>query len=120
MEKPIFKIVINSIFAGNQNNMQDVVKKINYTVVAEKAGEYVISTDVIDLMPPDPEHFTPFESLTEQQVIGWLEQQERIISTKIYLEDILEKKIQERTITVKIPPWVPVPPTLPPPPNLLV
>jgi len=102
-----------SIEKTNTDNLQDVVCKVVWTRVGTDdadgiAGSMFGSTN-LDLAAIDPNAFTSYASLTEQQVAGWLETVEA--GNLEYYNSVIERGINEKRNVVKVDrqnlPWVP-------------
>jgi len=64
-------------------------------------------TGISNLGPPDPYNFTPFNQLTQQQVVGWVEAslgQDQIDAIDLSLEGEIDSQITPPT-EVLPPPW---------------
>lgn len=110
--EPTFKITINSMLTGTVGNLQDIVKQVEYTIVAEKDNQQTSTTNTVQLPTPSLDNFTSFDDLTEEQVVGWINSLEQTSSIKNYLKEQLEKKIAESVLQVKRAPWMPPNPTV--------
>jgi hypothetical protein len=64
---------------------------------------------------PDPENFTPFDQLTQEQVVGWLEESLDVEKMTEGLQENIDAQINP--VTVTLPPSWNTPPT-PPTPNV--
>jgi hypothetical protein len=71
---------VNSMLtAKSEDGMTDVVKSASWTrtateVVGEDAQTYTASfTGVTPFETPNPASFTPYDEVTEEQVIGWID-----------------------------------------------
>lgn len=102
-----------SMHKQNTESLQEVVCKVVWTRIGTDdvdgvSGSMFGSTD-LDLAALDPNNFTPFASLTEQQVAGWLETVEA--GNLAYYNSVIEKSILEKRNVVRVErqnlPWVP-------------
>lgn len=89
-----------------ENGLTDVVFLVHFSYVAttadEKYTEQIVSA--ASVAEPDPENFTNFEDLTEEQVQGWVES---VIDFELYKQN-LNNAIQEKinpTKQIKDTPW---------------
>jgi hypothetical protein len=95
----------------NQNDLTDVVYNIHWSYIAEnnEGGEPIPATGSIGVQTieaPSAESFTPFESLTQETVVGWLEAkmgEERIAEMKANLDARIEEKINPTKVTKQLP-----------------
>lgn len=95
-----YKFTINALDILKQDNdLQDVVYNIHWTLTASNeqgTTAYAIGTKKIQA--PDPEGFIPYEELTEEIIIGWL-QSEGVDSDN--LKAILDRNVIEKETPVK-------------------
>jgi len=58
----------------NEDNLQDVVYNVNwrYSAINEE-GVMALTYGGLLVSPPSAEDFTPYDQLTKEQIIGWLE-----------------------------------------------
>jgi hypothetical protein len=58
----------------NEDNLQDVVYNVNWRYKAVNENDITVETfGALLVPPPSQEDFTPYEDLTKDQVIGWLD-----------------------------------------------
>ena len=78
------------IVAPMESGLENVIKRVIATYTADDgAGNTASQLMHVVLGAVDPENFTPYESLTLSQVIGWIE---ALVDTSYwqgYLDDIL-------------------------------
>ena len=92
----------------NQNDMINVVSVSYWKLTATDNGTTVSSYGSVGLGSPNPASFTPFESITQQQLQEWTEQalgSDFVTKTK----EALEKQIREKQNPTQgntQPPWV--------------
>jgi hypothetical protein len=87
----------------NDGNLQDVVITIHWRYGATKDE---VSTDIYGStsMPlPTGENFTPYEDLTKQQVVGWLEATLDVPAMEESLESQLDLLINPINVTLQPP-----------------
>jgi hypothetical protein len=58
---------------------------------------------------PDPENFTPYDQLTEEQVVGWLEAELDVPAMTASLQENID--LQINPVVVTLPPAWNTPPT---------
>ena len=83
-------------FQGNETNADK-----NY--FAENYGATTVGT-------PDPQSFTPFDQLTQEQVVAWLEQKLDVLKMTSVLQENINLQINPVDVTLT-PPWVTPGPT---------
>jgi hypothetical protein len=90
--------------APSENGLANVIKTIHWTYTAQETdGDQLISScnNCYPLTSPTPEQFVDFETLTEEQVIGWLENSLDI--------SVLQNNLANQIITQRNPPIAPLP-----------
>ncbi len=108
--------------ALSEDGMTDVVKSASWTRTAtevigegEEAKIYTSSfPGVTPFSAPDPAAFTPYEDITEEQVIGWIESKVDMASIDAMVTKNVEDQINPPVVELPLP-WAP--PTTPTPPT---
>lgn len=99
-----FKWIISAMECIKKDgDLQDVVITIHWRYAAEKDG---VSTDMYGATAiplPTGEEFTPYEELTKEQVVGWLEATLDVESMKQNLESQLDLLINPTNVTLQPP-----------------
>lgn len=77
------------VVAPTEAGLTDVVKRV--IAVYEAFDGVRTSTRLLNVVldPPDPQNFTPFASLTQLQVNGWLEAKVSVADLQAYLDEQL-------------------------------
>jgi len=86
---------IKSLHKTTVNSLQDVVVKVMYEYVGtdSESGQTAFFPGVTPLPEPDANSFTPFENLTQQEVIEWLIANVDTTHMKVRVERDIEFKI---------------------------
>ena len=94
-----------------QDDRTDVVVNVHWTRCATD-GEYSASLgDVMGIVLDSTAPYTPYEDLTEAQVIGWLEKAfgpEALANQIVTLDERIENQVNPPIISLPLP-WVPAP-----------
>lgn len=90
--------------APSANGLSDVVKVIHWRLSATDGQYYTDSYSTVSLDAPDAENFTSFDSLTEEQVIAWVESKVDVESVKTGLQNQLAA-LANPPIVVKTGAW---------------
>lgn len=101
-EFPAFDIVFND------NDLTDVVTTVHWRLRGNQANTTAELYGTIVLLPPDPNSYTPFEQLTKEQVVEWVEDSfnpELLEKYKQMISDNIEEKLNPTRATVE-PPWL--------------
>lgn len=82
--------------AVNLGELQDVIKTIRWRLTAtHESGTEADTHGVIYLETPNPDTFIPYEEITEDLVIGWVENYLETVK-----EPIIEDGIEKSTLAV--------------------
>jgi hypothetical protein len=90
--------------APSANGLSDVVKVIHWRLSATDGQYYTDSYSTVSLDAPDAENFTSFDSLTEEQVIAWVESKVDVENVKTGLQNQLAA-LANPPIVVKTGAW---------------
>ena len=89
-----------------EDTLENVVFQADwrYTATSENEEYTEQSVGLSSIPSPDPNNFTPFDDLTEEQVKSWVENEVDFSKFKEYLDNRIEEKINPPT-EVKDVPW---------------
>jgi len=100
--------VINMEVIPSLDGMTDIVKNILFQVTDEVlingVSYQIIGGDVVSLPIPNPSNFTPYDSLTESEVVEWIEENYNVDA----LVERLTVNLQQQVAPVLVPmtpPW---------------
>jgi hypothetical protein len=97
----------------HEENMDDVVIIVHWRYQARELHEekeYFAETyGAASVGMPDPENFTPYDQLTEEQVVGWLEAELDVPAMTASLQENID--LQINPVVVTLPPAWNTPPT---------
>lgn len=102
-----YKLKINKLEVKTaEGDLTNVVFLVHFSYIATTEDEQYSETalGMASIASPDPENFTNFEDLTEEQVQGWVES---VIDFELYKQN-LNNAIQEKinpTKQIKETPW---------------
>lgn len=104
---------INKVRCADQAGLPDVVKQVEFTLSGEDSGckfdlPGVVKFDFDD-SALDPASFVQFSSLTEEQVLSWLESSPVFGSVKSHVAMVVERMVAEAALAPKPLPWAPEP-----------
>jgi hypothetical protein len=84
----------------------NVVYRVHWRLTASSDGYYESDIGVEELTTEEISSFIPFEELTQEQVIDWVEEsmgEERVSDIKVKLEEMLYAQINPEYVTMTIP-----------------
>lgn len=91
-----------------EGDMRDVVTTIHWRFQGNETSNgkkyFAESYGATTLGTPNPERFTPFASLTQAQVVGWLEQELDVTKMTEVLQNDINLQITPANVTLT-PPW---------------
>ncbi len=104
-----FTIKINGIRTATVNGLENTVKLVDWTLVGEEAGQKFELPQTIELADPESANFIPLSSLTEAEVIAWVEATDtRIPGIKAHIQYVLDKEVAKAALASTAMPWAPV------------
>lgn len=115
----VYSYKINSARVVAQDGLTDVVKEIEVTVTGTDGAAKFELPVVVKLGDADPSNFTAFSSLTESQLVSWVENDQSLDSTKAHIAFVVAKEAEKLAMEQKPLPWQPAPepaPVAPVPP----
>ena len=110
-----YSVKINGIRVVNSGSLNDVVRDVDYTLTGVDGEASFALPNTIRLGEPDSSEFVPFESLTEAQVVQWVEATD-MSSTKAHIAFVVAKEVDKLAMEQKPLPWAPAPEAAPTPP----
>lgn len=113
----IYTTAIDSCRVTTQGDLTNVVKEVNCTIT----GTDDVVTSCTFSLPiqvkfgaADPQSFTPFEDITEAEMVAWVNAQtDQIAPVQAHIEYVLQQQLAIAALTPKPLPWAP--PTPPDP-----
>jgi len=112
----VYSYKINAARVGSQDSLTNVVKGVEVTVTGtDGAAEFDLPV-VVKLADADADSFTLFALLTEDQIVGWVENDPSLDGTKAHIALVVEKEKAKLALENKPLPWAPAPEGAPVPP----
>lgn len=96
------------------DGLSDVVRVIHWRLTATDGVNSVDTYSTVSLDAPDANNFTAFNTLTEAQVISWVESKLNVVELKASLDSQLAA-LANPPIVVKQGPWIAEPAPAPAP-----
>jgi hypothetical protein len=107
----VYSYKINAARVVAQDGLTDVVKEIDVTVTgADGAAKFDLPTTV-KLGAADPDSFTAFTALTEEQLVSWAENDTAVENIKAHIAMIVANEAKKLAMEQKPLPWAPAPGT---------
>ena len=96
---------INAVDAHvSQDGLDNVIYNVHYSYIGEDENGNVASQIGVQHVPyVDPENFTPFDQLTQADVISWIEPQLNIEEFKSNLDAQLTEMATPTMVTLQVP-----------------
>lgn len=105
----VYSYKINAARVVAQDGLTDVVKEIEVTVTGTDGAAKFELPVVVKLGDADPGNFTAFSSLTEEQIVSWIESDPSLDSTKAHVALVVAKEAEKLASEPKPLPWLPPP-----------
>jgi len=112
----VYSYKINAARVVAQDGLTDVIKEVEVTVTGTDGAAKFELPVVAKLAEADAGSFTSFASLTEEQIIGWVENDPSLDGTKAHIAFVVEKEKAKLALENKPLPWAPAPEAAPMPP----
>lgn len=103
-----YSVKINGIRVVNSGSLSDVVRDVDYTLTGVDGAASFALPNTIRLETPEADSFIPFESLTEAQVVEWVEAKD-LSSAKAHIAFVVAKEVEKLASESKPLPWAPAP-----------
>lgn len=88
----------------NENNLQDVVYNVNWRYTASNEdGVSAVNFGAQFVPPPSEEDFIPYDELTKEQVVGWLEASMDVPLMNLNLDTQIELIVNPIDVTLPPP-----------------
>lgn len=109
-----YSVKINGVRVQSQDTLTDVVKQVDASMTGTDGEASFTLPFQVQLPEADAETFTTFASLTEAQLVTWVEAEtEKLESIKAHIALVVEKEVEKLAMTQKPLPWAPVEPEAP-------
>lgn len=107
-----YSITLHNARVHSQDELIDVVKELDVSLIATDGQSTISVPFMVELEPANPENFSTFDKLTEEEMISWVWAQTDVIErNKAHVELILNKEIEKGKLVSKDLPWKPASPS---------
>jgi hypothetical protein len=101
-----FQIKITGIRTGTVGQLTDVIRKVDFSVAGADSGQTFELPQTVDLNDPQPESFVQLASLTQAQVVAFVESTfTQMDSVKAHIQFVLNKEVARAALESKPLPW---------------
>jgi hypothetical protein len=114
----VYTISVNGLRVVSEDGLTDVVKEVDVQMTGTDSGSSFALPFTVPLGPADPDNFTAFGTLTEAELVSWVEAQTDVLTPyKAHIAMVVEKEVAKAALTAKPLPWAPPAPdpSTPPP-----
>lgn len=108
-----YSITITSARVQTEGDLTDIVKELDVQVKGQDGPAQFALPATLTLGAPDPDAFTAFASLTEAQLVEWVDAHPMIAPIKAHVAMIVSKEVEKLALTQKPLPWQPEPAPMP-------
>lgn len=105
----VYSYKINAARVVAQDGLTDVVKEVEVTVTGTDGAAKFDLPVTVKLADADPTSFTEFASLTEEQLVSWVENDPSLDGTKAHIAFVVAKEVEKLASESKPLPWAPAP-----------
>jgi len=106
----VYSISINGVRVSAEGGLSDVVKEVEYTLTGTDSGCSFALPNRVKMEAANPDSFIPFASLTEAQIVSWIEARPDLLdSSKAHIAYVVAKEVERAALEQKPLPWVPAP-----------
>jgi hypothetical protein len=100
-----YTYAINGLRVASQGALSDVVREIDVNVWGYE-GDFTFYQPVTVRLPvADPESFTAFESLSQEQAVAWIDASLSTAHAKDHIASVIARMIEEAAMQTKPLPW---------------
>ena len=106
-----FTITVNKVYTATEGNLANVVKKADWTMTGTQDEQNFALPQTTDLAAADPGNFVAFDSLSQENVIAWIESAaaQNIEAIKAHIQFVLDKECAKAALAGPAMPWAPPP-----------
>lgn len=108
-------VIVGDLLTVNIGGLTDVVKQANFILTGEESGQTFQLPSTANFDVVNPENFIPYDQLTQQEVISWINGLEMTKSMQAQIQIVINQMIYSAALTPLPAPWdpQPSPPTTP-------
>jgi hypothetical protein len=104
-----FTIKVTGLRTQTINGIENAVKQVEWTLVGSEAGQTFELPQTTMVPDPQAEGFIPLASLTESEVVSWIETHEpRMAGIKAHIQSVLDREVAKAALASTPMPWAPV------------
>lgn len=104
-----YTIKITRTRVKDEGSLTDIVKEVDFILTGVDQGCMFELPVTLKFPDPTGENFSPFDSLTKEQVEEWIwSQEEQLEPFKGHIAQVVAKEVAKNTLTEKNMPWDPV------------
>lgn len=109
-----FSLVISAARTRTEGGLSDVLSYVEWRLIGDNNGTIFELPGKTTMGPVDPENFTPYSQLTQQQVINWVNAIEDVPGGQFpgmrdHIDMVVTRMAAEAALAAKPLPWEPAP-----------
>lgn len=109
-----FEIKINAIRTATVGELANVIRKVEFTVKGTEDGQNFELPQAVDLSEPAAETFIQLASLTEANVVSFVEASfANMDAVKAHIQYVLDQEVAKAALQSAPLPWAPAPEVAP-------
>ena len=110
-----YEINVDGMRTQDEEQMPEVVKFVSFSITGTDTAQQFTLHGTMNVGDPDPANFTPYDSLTPEQVEAWIDADPSILPVKAHIQSVLDKMVAEAALAAQPLPWAPPTPPTPAP-----
>jgi hypothetical protein len=104
-----FTIKITGLRTATVNGIADAVRQVEWTLSGSEASQTFELSQTTQVPDPQSDGFIPLESLTEAEVVSWIETHDTgLPSIKAHVQYVLDREVAKAALQPVTMPWAPV------------
>jgi hypothetical protein len=100
-----YTIDIQRALVTSQEDLTDVVREVEVNVTGKDGNCMFSLPATVKFLQADPEHFIPFENLTQEQLLAWIEESGSLVSVKHHIAYVVAQQVEKAALEQKTLPW---------------
>jgi hypothetical protein len=100
-----FTTTITRVRVYDTDELKDAIKEVDWILVASRGNLEINTATMTTFAEPKADSFTPFQDVTQEQLLSWIEASPEYKTAKAYLETELAQKLAQQTLKPSPLPW---------------
>ena len=105
----VYSYKVTAARVVSQDGLQNVVREVDVIVKGVDGPAKFELPTTAKFGDADPDNFTPFEQLTEEQLSSWLQDEPSLVGIREHIALVVGRELARLGMEQKPMPWAPVP-----------